>query len=88
MVLCGVGGRTIAEAQENISVDEFQRWLAYRRKRGTFHLGRRVERTGAQLAVMYANVHREKHREPFTIWDFMPSEEPPEMTFEQLAGIK
>lgn len=30
----GVGGRTIAEAKQNVNIHEFEVWLAYMEKRG------------------------------------------------------
>ncbi len=33
---------------------------------------RRQDRRFALLACMYANAHRERHRQPFTIDDFVP----------------
>lgn len=55
--MCGIGGRTIAEAQQTLSYEEFLSWLRYRRKRGSLHVGMRIEYGSAQLAVLYANKH-------------------------------
>lgn len=55
MVLCGIGGRTIAEAQQNLSYPEFLSWVQYRRKRGSLHIGMRIEEGSALLASLYAN---------------------------------
>ena len=84
MVLNGIGGRTIAEAQETLSFAEFQTWCQYRRKRGTLNVGRRIERGAALLAVLYRNAHLGKGQNPYTIWDFMPHEEEPELTIDDL----
>jgi hypothetical protein len=43
LVLHGIGGRTIAEAKERITHDEFVAWHAYIRKRGTLNWGMRLE---------------------------------------------
>lgn len=81
----GVGGRTIEEAQRNISLQEFASWIQYRNKRGPFNLARRFDRAVAPMAVRQANRYRDtKQRpEPFSIWDFLPYEEEPPITMEQ-----
>ncbi len=81
MVLCGVGGRTIAEAQHRLSYPEFLSWQKYRAKRGSLHLGMRVEHNAAMLAAMYANANSKAHR--FTKYDFMPHEPEPDASLEE-----
>jgi hypothetical protein len=51
-VLNGVGGRTVAEAQERLSVAEADRWQQYMAKRGSLHVGMRLEAGFALLAAM------------------------------------
>lgn len=80
-MLCGIGGRTIAEAQQRLSYPEFMAWAKYRNKRGTLHVGMRVERGAALLATLYANSHSKKG--DFKLFDFMPHEEEPPMSLEQ-----
>lgn len=81
--MCGIGGRTVAEAQQRISYAEFCRWAAYRRKRGSLNLGMRIEYGSALLATLYANVHRKKDSDPKTLFDFMPHQDAPPLTLEQ-----
>jgi len=69
-VLCGIGGRTIAEAQARISFSEFQSWAAFRKLRGSLHIGMRVEYGFAQLLTMYAN-SKSKHG-GYRLENFMP----------------
>lgn len=69
--MCGIGGRTIAEAQQRLSYTEFLQWVAFRRKRGSLHWGMRSERDAAMLATLYANYHRKPHTPPHAISDFM-----------------
>ena len=38
LVLCGIGGRTIAEAQQRLSYTEFFAWVRYRRKQSRARL--------------------------------------------------
>ena len=80
MVLSGVGGRTIAEAQERLSFREFQAWQAYRAKRGSLHIGMRVERGAALIATLYANSKSKDGG--FKIYDFMAHEEEPAIPLE------
>jgi hypothetical protein len=72
-VLNGVGGRTIAEAQERMSLQEFSQWVAFRKKRGGLHPGRRIDRGFALLASMYANTHTKNGG--FKTADFQPFED-------------
>lgn len=74
--MAGVGGRTIAEAKQNLSVEEFHRWKAYRGMRGSLNVGRRLEIGLGQLCALYAQAHGSK----LSSYDFMPHEEEPEIT--------
>lgn len=51
----GIGGRTIAEAQERMTYSEFVVWMKFRAKRGSLHQGMRVEMALAQFQALYAN---------------------------------
>lgn len=77
----GVGGRTIAEAQQNLSHREFMVWVQYRRKRGSLNTGQRVEIGCATLAAMYANAHS-KHG-GMTVYDFAPHHDVPALSLDQ-----
>lgn len=80
--MCGIGGRTIAEAQQRISYPEFVRWAQYRSKRGSLNQGLRIERGTALLATMYANAHRKEHAPAYELHDFAPYHDQPEATLE------
>lgn len=79
--MCGIGGRTIAEAQQRLSYREFLSWTRYRAKRGSLNLGMRVERGSALLATLYANSH--KKGGGLKLYDFMQHEKEPAITLEQ-----
>lgn len=81
--MCGVGGRTIAEAQERISYPEFLQWAKYRAKRGSLNAGMRIERGAALLSTLYANAHRKEHAPAFQLHDFAPYHDRPELTLEE-----
>mgnify|MGYP003125549520 FL=1 len=76
-----MGGNTIAEAQQRLGYQEALQWMKYRRLRGGFNLGMRVERGSAQLSTLYANAHSKNGG--YKIYDFMPHMEEPPMTLEQ-----
>lgn len=76
--MCGIGGRTIAEAKHRISYPEYLQWVAYRYKRGSLNWGLRSERDAALLATLYANTHRKEGKPARQIYEFAPHmDEPP-----------
>lgn len=81
--MCGIGGRTIAEAQASLSYVEFLDWVAYRRKRGTLNAGMRVERAGALLATMQANINRKKDSQPVSFFRFAPHHDEPQLSLDE-----
>lgn len=68
----GIGGRTIAEAQERISVPEFHIWLKYRAKYGGLNHVLRTEWAAALVASVIANVNKGKDAPTFKVSDFAP----------------
>lgn len=75
--MCGIGGRTIEEAQTKLSYEEVQRWARYRKNRGSLNQSLRIERAIAMLATLYANSKRRKGAPPIKIYEFMPYENEP-----------
>ena len=82
-MLNGIGGRTIAEAQESISYPEFLQWMAYRHRRGSLNAGMRMERAGAMVATLIANQHRKKDSPPVSFYQFAPHHDEPQLSLEQ-----
>jgi hypothetical protein len=74
--LCGVGGRTIAEAKRNLSCEEFAQWVSYRELRGSFHLGMRMEESTARWQANFFTFHAKQKK--FNVVDFMPHYEKPD----------
>jgi hypothetical protein len=68
----GIGGRTIAEAQERMSLPEFRMWLKYRQKYGNLNPMMRVEWGAALISSVLANVNRGKNTPAFSVTDFAP----------------
>ena len=75
----GIGGSTIAEAKETLTVSEVNAWITYRSKRGSLVAGRRVEQAVARLCLMIAAAHNLKRdtdfEAPYQLIDFLPHED-------------
>tara|TARA_Y100000815_G_scaffold274502_1_gene308823 strand:- start:12736 stop:13008 length:273 start_codon:yes stop_codon:yes gene_type:complete len=84
LVMNGIGGRTIAEAQANLSHSEFLTWMKYRQKRGSLNLGMRIERGSALLATLYAN--SKSKNGGYQLHDFAPHHDQPVLTLEDLQS--
>lgn len=79
LVLAGVGGRTVAEAKEAISLPEFQAWMAYRAEHGPLHLAERLEWVGALIAHTVAStIPRKRGARAPKFEDFLPQRRKPE----------
>jgi hypothetical protein len=83
LVLNGIGGRTVEEAREYLTWDEVQAWAEYRRKRGSLHIGYRVEAGTALLAMLVSNALGGKMR----IEDFMPHGDEQIASAEDVMGL-
>ncbi|EPX2490898.1 MULTISPECIES: phage tail assembly protein T [Klebsiella] len=68
----GIGGRTIAEAQERMSLREFQVWIKYRNKYGPLNVMMRTEWGASLVASVLANINKSKNSPPFKVSDFAP----------------
>lgn len=79
LVLNGIGGTTIEEAQRNLSAAEYCTWAEYRAKRGSLNQMLRTDRGFALLACLYSARHGGKP----ALYDFLPHEQEPEITLEQ-----
>jgi hypothetical protein len=73
-VLNGIGGRTIAEAKERLTHEEYVSWCAYVMKRGPLNLGLRLEMGFAMLAHVTNGSMGGKSK----LEDFLPNREEPE----------
>ena len=85
LALNGIGGNTLEEVQQNLSLVEIQKWSLYRKRRGSLNWGMRMEAGFAMLASMYVNAHRKKGTKASSIHDFMPHhhEDETEVTLEE-----
>lgn len=68
----GIGGRTIAEAQERMSLREFQVWVKYRNKYGPLNVMMRTEWGASLVASVLANINKSKNSPPYKVSDFAP----------------
>ena len=81
LVSCGIGGSTIAEARRNLSNTELQTWKAFRQKRGSLFVGRRIEQAIGNLMATYLS---SKGAKDVKAQSFMPHEDQPkEMSLEE-----
>jgi hypothetical protein len=64
-----------------MSYAEFMSWIAYRGKRGSLFMGRRIEMAIAAWMALYANAHSKNGG--YGVYDFAPHEEEPEWTLER-----
>ncbi|WP_316547863.1 phage tail assembly protein T [Klebsiella michiganensis] len=79
----GIGGRTIAEAQERMSLREFQVWVKYRNKYGPLNVMMRTEWGASLVASVLANINKSKNSAPFKISDFAPHINEPTLSLEE-----
>lgn len=66
----GIGGHSIAEAKETLSLPEFKIWAKYRNKYGSLNAGLRTEWASGVISSVFANTHRDSKTAPFKPTDF------------------
>lgn len=66
----GIGGRTIAEAKETLSLPEFKMWAIYRNKYGSLNPGLRTEWASGVVSSVIANTNRDPKTPAFKPTDF------------------
>lgn len=68
-----------------MSLREFHSWVKFRSRRGSLHIGMRVERAAGLLASILANQGRDTKRrsEPFNPADFCPHDDRHATSLEQ-----
>ena len=79
-----MGGRTIYEAKQNLSAREARLWYELHQRRGSFNLGRRMQQ---ELALIKQLLHKLLGAKGTDIWDFMPNEEAPPLTFDEAQAL-
>jgi len=70
--LNGIGGRTIAEAQQNLSLVEARHWAQYMRRHGGLNIAERVEQSSALICSTAAQLMGNKNAK---VADFIPNRE-------------
>jgi hypothetical protein len=68
----GIGGRTIAEAKQNMTYTEARHWAQYMRRRGGLNIAERVEQSAALLCATAAQLMGNKKAK---VDDFLPNRE-------------
>ena len=80
LALSGIGGNTIHQVKNNLTMLEINQWAEYRHRRGSLNVGRRVEQAVANMMAIYINGQRtEDYVEPR---ELMPHEDDVEVGFE------
>lgn len=77
----GIGGNTIHQVKNNLSMAEIKQWAEYRIRRGSLNISRRIEQAAANIIAMDINKDRQPKDwvEPLT---FMPHEDDVIINFE------
>jgi hypothetical protein len=73
----------VAEAKERMQHAEFMDWVTYRRMRGSFHAGSRLESGFALIASLISRACGGSATQS----DFMPHAEPRDATVADVVGI-
>lgn len=68
----GIGGRTIAEAQQNMTLVEARQWAQYMRRHGGLNIAERVEQAAALICATGAQLMGKKK---VKVNDFLPNRE-------------
>jgi hypothetical protein len=68
----GIGGRTIAEAQQNMTLVEARQWAQYMRRHGGLNIAERVEQAAALICATGAQLMGNKK---VKVNDFLPNRE-------------
>jgi len=68
----GIGGRTIAEAQQNMSLVEARRWAQYIKRHGGLNIAERIEQAAALICATGAQLTGNKK---VHVKDFIPNRE-------------
>lgn len=69
----GIGGRTIVEAQQNVSMVEARQWAQYIKRHGGLNIAERVEQAAAMVCSAVAKSAGHKNRTD--VADFLPNRE-------------
>ena len=56
----GIGGNTIHQVKNNLTMIEVKQWAAYRYRRGSLNVGRRIEQAAANMMAIHLNCQREE----------------------------
>lgn len=88
----GIGGRTILEAQHNMTLSEYGRWLQFRKQFGPLNSIKRLDEVVAQLGtILSALAARKKILQPHDFAPWLRDRDDEELTLEEafqtLTGV-
>jgi hypothetical protein len=78
----GIGGRTVEEAQRNMSWAEAMQWMEFIGKRGTLNFGMRLEILMSQLMECVMAGKKKRDGSAYTFKDWAIHLDKPELTIE------
>lgn len=81
MALNGIGGNSINEVKNNLTLLEIKQWAEYRYRRGSLNIGRRVEQATANMMSIYINANNNSDNAIDPI-ELMPHEDDVVISFE------
>lgn len=77
----GIGGRTVEDVQENLTVDEFQSWQLYDAETGGLGTLERIETLLAHLLAVTINVNTKERHNKVKASDLLPFAEKQDKIF-------
>lgn len=81
LALNGIGGNTVHQVKNNLTMLEINQWAEYRSRRGSLNTGRRFEQTAANMMALQVNNQR-PHADWIEPLELMPHEDDIEISFE------
>lgn len=79
----GIGGNTVAEVKNNLTMLEVQQWAEYRLRRGSLNIGRRVEQVCANMMAVHINSQKTNSNKRIHPIELMPHEDDVVISFEE-----
>lgn len=80
--MAGIGGNSVNEVKNNLTLLEIKQWAEYRYRRGSLNIGRRVEQAAANMMSIYINSNC-KTEDAIDAIELMPHEDDVVLSFEE-----
>lgn len=83
----GIGGHTIEAAKKTMLITEFYVWQKFRSKRGSLHVGMRIEVAVARFLAHWFNSKTSKEATKLHPEDFAPHMDEREVSLAELTAL-